>query len=85
MRQLRHSRRHRLREARGERPSGEAHVLENVPGLVAGAMRFVFAEMLRAIRDAGYDVAARRLNAMHYSVPHARTRSARHDPSFNPG
>ena len=61
-----------VRLLRGLRP--RVCVLENVPGLVAGAMRFVFAEMLRAIRDAGYDVAARRLNAMHYSVPQSRRR-----------
>ena len=57
---------------RGLRP--RAFVLENVPGLVRGRMRLVFADMLRELRSAGYRVSARVLDAAYFSVPQHRRR-----------
>jgi DNA (cytosine-5)-methyltransferase 1 len=51
-----------------------AFVLENVPGLVRGKMRLVFADCLRALAGCGYRVAARVLNAAYFGVPQARHR-----------
>ena len=51
-----------------------AFVMENVPGLAAGRMRGVFADILRALSGAGYTVRARILNAAHYGVPQNRKR-----------
>ena len=52
----------------------KAFVMENVPGLVAGNMRTVFAEVITALRAEGYVVRARILNAAHYGVPQTRRR-----------
>lgn len=49
-------------------------VMENVPGLVSGKMKIVFAAMLRELKEAGYEVSARVLNAMYYGVPQSRRR-----------
>jgi DNA (cytosine-5)-methyltransferase 1 len=49
-------------------------VMENVPGLVTGKMKLIFAEMLTELKSAGYDVEARVLNAMYYGVPQSRNR-----------
>lgn len=51
-----------------------AFVMENVPGLVAGQMRYIFREMTEQLTQAGYVVQARILNAMHYGVPQSRKR-----------
>jgi len=48
--------------------------MENVSGLVKGKMRLVFAEMMRELKDSGYDVSARLLNAMYFHVPQSRAR-----------
>lgn len=52
----------------------KAIVLENVSGLVKGRMKETFCEIVEAMRAAGYDVAARLLNAMWYGVPQDRAR-----------
>jgi len=49
-------------------------VMENVAGMVRGTMRLVFAECLIALKDAGYRVSARVLNAMYFGVPQHRAR-----------
>jgi DNA (cytosine-5)-methyltransferase 1 len=49
-------------------------VMENVPGLVKGAMKQIFFEMLNDLRNAGYKVKAEILNAKFYNVPQSRER-----------
>lgn len=61
-----------VRLLRGLRP--RAFVLENVPGLVRGKMRLVFADMLRELRASGYLVSARVLDAAYFRVPQHRRR-----------
>lgn len=56
----------------GLRP--RAFVMENVSGMVKGAMRLTFAECLRALKACDYRVTARVLNAMYFGVPQARAR-----------
>lgn len=51
-----------------------AFVMENVSGMIKGKMRLVFADMLRALKGAGYQVSARLLNAMYFGVPQSRER-----------
>ena len=51
-----------------------AFIMENVGGLVTGKMKLVFAEMLRALRGAGYQVSVRLLNSAYFGVPQARRR-----------
>jgi len=51
-----------------------AFVLENVPGLVRGKMRLVFAECLRLLAGCGYRVSARVVNAAYFGVPQDRHR-----------
>lgn len=49
-------------------------VMENVSGLVKGKMKLLFAEILRTLRNVGYRVSARLLNAKWYGVPQSRER-----------
>ena len=49
-------------------------VMENVSGMVKGKMKLIFAEILRTLRGAGYEVGAWLLNAMHYGIPQSRER-----------
>lgn len=49
-------------------------VMENVSGMVKGKMKLVFAECLRELKAAGYQVSARLLNAMYFGVPQSRQR-----------
>jgi DNA (cytosine-5)-methyltransferase 1 len=49
-------------------------VMENVPGLVAGKMKLVFAEIMRALKVSGYQVKCKKLNAMYFGVPQSRQR-----------
>jgi DNA (cytosine-5)-methyltransferase 1 len=75
-----------VRLLRGLRP--RAFVLENVPGLVRGKMRLVFAEMLRELKASGYRVSARVLDAAYHGVPQHRERliviGAREDLAATP-
>ena len=49
-------------------------VMENVSGLRKGKMKLVFAEMTKALKDAGYKVSCRELNASWYGVAQDRRR-----------
>jgi len=49
-------------------------VMENVSGMVKGKMKWVFAQILIALKEAGYDVSCRLLNAMYFGVPQSRAR-----------
>lgn len=49
-------------------------VMENVPGMVLGKMKLVFAEIMRALKSAGYRVSARVLDAQYFNVPQRRKR-----------
>jgi len=49
-------------------------VMENVSGMVKGKMKLTFAECLRELKESGYRVAARLLNAKYFGVPQARER-----------
>jgi DNA-cytosine methyltransferase len=49
-------------------------VMENVSGLRKGKMKLIFAEMTRALKDAGYKISCRELNAWWYGVPQDRRR-----------
>jgi len=61
-----------VRLLRGLQP--KAFVMENVSGMVKGKMKLVFAEIIRELKDSGYRVKARLLNAMYYGVPQSRER-----------
>ena len=64
-------------------------VMENVSGLRKGKMKLIFAEMTRALKDAGYKVSCRELNAWWYGVPQDRRRliwvGVRQDLAAEPG
>ena len=49
-------------------------VMENVSGLWKGKMKLMFAEMTIALKQAGYKVSCRELNAWWYGVPQDRRR-----------
>lgn len=49
-------------------------VMENVPGMVRGKMKLVFAEIMRVLKEAGYIVSARVLDAQYFGVPQRRKR-----------
>ncbi len=51
-----------------------AFVMENVPGLISGAMKTIYLDMLAAFREKGYVVKGQILNAMYYGVPQSRRR-----------
>ena len=52
----------------------KAFVMENVPGLVIGKMRATFAEILAALKSAGYVVNVQKVTASYFGVPQARHR-----------
>jgi DNA (cytosine-5)-methyltransferase 1 len=51
-----------------------AFVMENVSGMAKGGMRGLFNEILAGMKEIGYHVEVRKLNAMWYSVPQSRER-----------
>ena len=61
-----------VRILRGLKP--KAFIMENVAGLRKGKMKLMFAEMTKALKDSGYRVSCRELNAWWYGVPQTRTR-----------
>lgn len=52
----------------------KAFVMENVSGMVKGKMKLIFVEILKELKDCGYNVSARILNAKYFHVPQARQR-----------
>jgi DNA (cytosine-5)-methyltransferase 1 len=48
--------------------------MENVSGMVKGAMKLIFAEILTELKASGYRVSARLLNAKFFNVPQSRER-----------
>lgn len=50
-------------------------VMENVKGMVTGKMKITFAACLRLLKDCGYDVGVRVINAAWYGVPQTRWRT----------
>lgn len=75
-----------VRLLRGFRP--KLLVMENVSGMVKGKMKLIFAEILRELKDSGYRVKARLLNAKFHGVPQSRERmiflGVREDLGFEP-
>lgn len=61
-----------IRLLRGLKP--KVFVMENVPGLVKGKMKLVFAEIMRELKASGYQVRCKKLNAMYFYVPQSRER-----------
>lgn len=53
----------------------KAFVMENVSGMVKGKMKLIFAECMRELKAAGYNVSCRLLNAKWFGVPQSRERS----------
>ena len=49
-------------------------VMENVTGMIKGAMKQIFLQIMAALRGAGYHVEAQVLNAKFYGVPQSRER-----------
>lgn len=61
-----------VRLLRGLKP--RVFVMENVVGMVRGNMKFVFVEIMRELKAAGYVVKAKAMNAQYYGVPQSRNR-----------
>lgn len=49
-------------------------VMENVSGMVKGKMKFIFVEILQALKQAGYKVRAQLLDTQYFNVPQSRKR-----------
>jgi len=49
-------------------------IMENVPGLIRGKMRLIFREIMLALKDCGYQVKCRLLDAKWFGVPQERKR-----------
>jgi len=49
-------------------------VMENVPGMIKGKMKGLFIEYIKAMKNVGYQVSCRLLNAKWFSVPQSRQR-----------
>ena len=61
-----------VRLLRGLQP--KVFVMENVSGMVKGKMKLVFVEILQELKASGYQVSARLLNAVYFTVPQSRER-----------
>jgi DNA (cytosine-5)-methyltransferase 1 len=61
-----------VRLLRGLQP--KVFVMENVSGMVKGKMRLIFVEILKEMKESGYQVKAKLLNAMYFNVPQSRQR-----------
>lgn len=61
-----------VRLLRGLQP--KTFVMENVSGMVKGKMRLVFADCVRELRESGYQVAVRLMDAAYFGVPQHRQR-----------
>lgn len=60
-------------------------IMENVPGMVRGKMKGHYLEIMKALRDTGYNVKSAIMDASFYDVPQARKRVIfiGSDPKFN--
>jgi DNA (cytosine-5)-methyltransferase 1 len=61
-----------IRLLRGLQP--KVLIMENVSGMVKGKMKLIFVEILKELKESGYHVSARLMNAMYYGVPQSRQR-----------
>lgn len=61
-----------VRLLRGLKP--KVFVMENVSGMIKGDMKLLFAEILTELKQSGYKVSAKLLNAMYFGVPQSRER-----------
>jgi len=61
-----------IRLLRGLKP--KVFVMENVSGMVKGKMKLVFAEIMKKLKNSGYQVKCRLMNAKYYNVPQSRKR-----------
>jgi DNA (cytosine-5)-methyltransferase 1 len=61
-----------VRLLRGLQP--KVFVMENVPGLIKGKMKLIFAEIMQELKASGYQVRCKKLNAMYFYVPQSRER-----------
>ena len=61
-----------VRLLRGLQP--KVMVMENVSGMIKGKMKLVFAEIMKELKQSGYQVSARLLNAKYFGVPQSRER-----------
>jgi DNA (cytosine-5)-methyltransferase 1 len=61
-----------IRLLKGLQP--KCFVMENVAGMVQGNMKFVFVEILKELKEAGYNVSVKLLNTKNYEVPQSRPR-----------
>lgn len=63
-------------------------VMENVSGMVKGKMKLIFADIMRELKNCGYSVSARLMNAMYFNVPQSRERmifiGMRNDTGWTP-
>lgn len=64
-------------------------VMENVSGMIKGKMKGKFLEILQELKDCGYNVKCKLMNAMWYDVPQSRERvifiGVRNDLKVDPG
>jgi DNA (cytosine-5)-methyltransferase 1 len=49
-------------------------IMENVSGMIKGKMKLIFVDILKALKDCGYTVKVKLLNASYYGVPQMRRR-----------
>jgi DNA (cytosine-5)-methyltransferase 1 len=49
-------------------------VMENVTGMVKGAMKQAYLQIVKTLRECGYQVKGEVMNAMYYNVPQSRER-----------
>lgn len=61
-----------VRLLRGLQP--KCFVMENVSGLVKGKMKIIFKDILTELKQSGYNVKVRLMNAKYYNVPQSRQR-----------
>lgn len=61
-----------IRLLRGLMP--KVFVMENVGGMVKGKMKLIFSEIIRGLKESGYSVSARLMNAKYFGVPQNRER-----------
>ncbi len=49
-------------------------VMENVSGMIKGNMKLIFVDILKALKECGYKVKCKLLNAKNFNVPQSRQR-----------